>query len=190
MKSGGGKSKGSQFERDVCKKLSNWISYDLRDDLFWRSAMSGGRATVGMKKGIVRSNQAGDITSIDPLGQNLIDTFVIECKFYKNIQLHSLLFGTPKNNSIFEFWRVLNEKASELNKDPMLIIKQNGMPTLLCIRESSSTVKKRNFNRILSEDYDMIPLAIFKHTGPAIYLYEFHYFLNIVYPSIIEEYTK
>lgn len=189
MKSGGGKSKGSQFEREVCKKLSEWISYDQRDDLFWRSAMSGGRATVGMKKGIVRSNQAGDITSIDPLGQKLIDTFVIECKFYKNIQLHSLLFGTPKNNSIFEFWRVLNEKASELEKDPMLIIKQNGMPTLLGISTFSQKTKNRNFKRILSEDYDIIPLAIFKHIVPIICLYEFHYILKMVYPSILEEYN-
>ncbi len=190
MKSGGGKSKGSQFEREVCKKLSNWISYDLRDDLFWRSAMSGGRATVGMKKGIVRSNQAGDITSIDPLGQKLIDTFVIECKFYKNIQLHSLLFGTPKNNSIFEFWRVLNEKASELEKDPMLIIKQNGMPTLLGISTYAQKDKGRNLRRILLEDFELEPIAIFKYPAPNLCLYDFQYIVDMVYPSIIEEYTK
>ena len=70
-----GKLKGGAFEREICVKLSKWVSYGERDDLFWRSAMSGGRQTVGFKKGINRKNQAGDITAIDPIGQKLIDSF-------------------------------------------------------------------------------------------------------------------
>lgn len=181
------KQKGSNFEREVCKKLSLWLSYNQNDSLFWRSAMSGGRQTIGSKKGINRSNQAGDITAIDPLGQKLTDRFVIECKFYKNIQLHSLLFGNPKSNSIFEFWIVLNSKASDLNKDPMLIIKQNGMPALLCISEPLVKIDN-NLRVTLSENYGIEPLAIFKHVVPVCYIYEFAYILRIIDPDILEEF--
>ena len=61
------KQKGAEFERKICKQLSRWIDSN-REDLFWRSAMSGGRATLKSNKGEV-SGQAGDITSIDKIGQ-------------------------------------------------------------------------------------------------------------------------
>ena len=53
MRKGGGKEKGSSFERLVCKRMSMWLSKGERDDLFWRSAMSGGRATVQLRDDIV-----------------------------------------------------------------------------------------------------------------------------------------
>src|SRR3990167_9949174 len=122
MRDGGGKQKGSNFEREICKKLSLWISHGGRDDIFWRSAMSGGRTTVGLKKGIKRTSQAGDISSIDPIGNKLTDKYVVECKFYKNMQLQSMLFGKPKENSIYEFWITLNNQAKKAGKYPLLII--------------------------------------------------------------------
>ena len=51
MRKGGGKAKGSSFERLICKELSLWITGGEHQDVFWRSAMSGGRSTVAMKKG-------------------------------------------------------------------------------------------------------------------------------------------
>ena len=54
-KPGYGKQKGGEYERTVCKKLSLWVSNGTRDDIFWRSAMSGGRATLQRKKGIIIS---------------------------------------------------------------------------------------------------------------------------------------
>ncbi len=179
MKAGGGKIKGGEFERNICKKLSLWISEGKRDDLFWRSAMSGGRATVGFKKGIKRNTQIGDISSIDPLGNKLTDKFVLECKFYKNIHLQSMLFGIPKNNSIYEFWITLNKQAKKVDKHPILIIKQNGMPALMGLTQG-------NFQKILKEDYDIIPIALFSYMLPILYLYELEYILNMVDPVILE----
>ena len=37
MRSGGGKQKGSAFEREICKKLSLWFTENERDDIFFRS---------------------------------------------------------------------------------------------------------------------------------------------------------
>ncbi len=179
MKAGGGKSKGSSFEREVCVKLSKWISDGKRDDIFWRSAMSGGRATVGSKKNIIRNTQVGDITSVDPLGNKLTNKYIIECKYYKNIHVESLLFGKPKNNSIYEFWIKLNKQCIEFRKDPILIIKQNNLPTLMGIDSTSPLVKS------LKDIFDISPLVQFNFIIHACYLYEFEYVLNISDPRIL-----
>lgn len=124
MKQGGGKQKGSAFERLICKELSSWLTEGKRNDLFWRSAMSGGRATLTLNKDSV-SNQAGDLSPIDRLGQAFTDIFYIECKFYKDLHINSLLFGTPAKNSLLDFWTVAAEEAKKYDKIPLVICKQN-----------------------------------------------------------------
>ena len=183
MRNGGGKEKGGNFEREICKKLSLWISYNERDDIFWRSAMSGGRATVGLKKGIIRNTQVGDITAIDPLGNKLTDKYIIECKYYKNIHVESLLFGKPKNNSILEFWTKLYEQSEKLNKQMMLIIKQNNSATLLGLTHDS------NLQKILNYEYKIKPKVIFfsLYPCPVCYLYDFELILTALDPVVLEK---
>lgn len=183
MRRGGGKPKGNAFEREICKDLSKWLSYGERDDILWRSAMSGGRATVGLKKGIVRKTQGGDITAIDPIGNKLTDKYMIECKSYKNIHLQSMLFGIPKNNSIYEFWIELYNKSKQLNKDMMLVIKHNNLPKLIGLTKS---LRINNLQQIIYEDYGIKPLASFSHILPDCYLYEFEYILNRLDPAVLE----
>ena len=100
-----------------------------RADLFWRAAMSGGRATVQGKRGIKNKTQAGDISSVSSEGMWLIDNFVVECKHYKDLQLDvSLLKHT---GVLYKFWVVLKAIADNAGKYPLLIAKQNNMPALL-----------------------------------------------------------
>lgn len=129
MKAGGGKSKGGAFERQICVKLSKWVSEGEKDDLFWRSAMSGGRATVGAKKGISRSSQSGDISSIAPEGHVLTNNFSIECKTYADLMLDGLLLD--KKGGIVSFWNQTKRDAINSEKKPMLIAKQNRSIVLL-----------------------------------------------------------
>ncbi len=127
MRSGGGKPKGTRFEREVCKALSLWISRGEREDIFWRSAMSGGRATVRAKSGIQLKAQAGDISPISALGELLLEHFVIECKSYKDLEV---LQGVVKDNgTLHNFWRIHRMLGMAFSKIPMLIAKQNQMPT-------------------------------------------------------------
>mgnify|MGYP001577792191 CR=1 FL=1 len=127
---GFGKQKGASFERLICKTLSLWVSKGKRDDLFWRSAMSGGRASVQFKKGVVNKTQSGDITAIDPLGAPLLNKFFIECKFYRDLHFPALLMEKEGKNGAQHFWRICQEQAAKYKKLPMLIMKQNGtMPT-------------------------------------------------------------
>ena len=46
-----GNKKGGGFERKTLKALSLWISKGERKDIFRRSIMSGGRATIALASG-------------------------------------------------------------------------------------------------------------------------------------------
>ena len=123
MKPGGGKSKGSQFEREVCVALSRWVSNGAREDLFWRSAMSGGRATVRGRKGKNTNAQVGDISSIAPAGHALTNRYVIEAKFYADLEIDAFLF--KGKGKLSQFWAELNRVARKEKRYPLLIAKQN-----------------------------------------------------------------
>jgi hypothetical protein len=131
MRKGGGKQKGAEFERKVCKQLSLWISDGERQDIFWRSAMSGGRATVALKSGEKLASQAGDISAIDALGQKFIETFVVECKFYQVISFDDLIYRNK--SGIPKFWNQCANDAHKHNKKPFLVVKRNNQKPLLCI---------------------------------------------------------
>jgi hypothetical protein len=75
-----GAVKGASFERAVCKQLSLWWTHGERDDVFWRTSQSGGRATQRAKVGKSTSGSYGDITSLDPSGIPLLRTFTFELK--------------------------------------------------------------------------------------------------------------
>lgn len=129
MKKGGGKAKGASYERKVCMDLSRFIDPDDDETYYWRSAMSGGRATVRSRKGISTATQLGDITCVHPKGQWLTDLFVIECKFYKDLNIGtSLLF---KKGNLYKFWKEVRRIAKKNNRYPMLIAKQNKSPGLV-----------------------------------------------------------
>lgn len=120
-----GKQKGSAFEREICTKLSLWITNGEKIDCLWRSAMSGGRATV--QKGKVR--QAGDITAVALEGHALTDKLYIECKSYKELGLDCLIKG---KGTLLDIWKTTKNEALKYNKIPSLIFKQNNWPTVFC----------------------------------------------------------
>jgi hypothetical protein len=150
MKPGGGKQKGAAFERQICQALSLWLSRDKRKDLFWRSAMSGGRATVAYKKGVKLSTQGGDISAIDPLGAVLTDAFCIEVKFYKDLDIQAFLLGRGK---LTAFWKQVTRDASRYGKEPMLIARQNLYPTLVLVRHMSPLAWRCEGNRIMRSKF-------------------------------------
>ena len=73
-------SKGSSFERDICRQLGLWWTDGKRDDVFWRTSGSGARASVRSKKDKATFGQYGDVQATDPVGQPLIDVCTIELK--------------------------------------------------------------------------------------------------------------
>ncbi len=73
-----GHGKGSDFERTICKELGLWWTDGARDDIFWRTSNSGGRATV--RKGRSTFGGYGDVQAVDPIGQPLLNITSIELK--------------------------------------------------------------------------------------------------------------
>jgi len=131
MKKGGGKIKGGRFERSICVKLSLWVSHGERKDLYWRSAMSGGRATVAKRKGDNLKSHAGDIIATAPEGHVLTDMFYFELKHHKNLQIDSFLI--KDTGTLAKFWRDTIQYAKQYGKSPVLIAKQNNMPALVIV---------------------------------------------------------
>ena len=128
MRPGGGKEKGGKFERAVCKRLSHWVSAGKHQDLFWRSAMSGGRATVhgpGVR-------QAGDAAGVTAEAHQLLDHYVIECKHVKDLYLDR--FCVQHKGPLVGYWTKLLSVCIAHNKEPMLIACQNFWPPLVFMR--------------------------------------------------------
>ena len=122
------KAKGSGFEREVCRVLSLHVTGGGRDDLFWRSAMSGGRATRAHRKGKTLAHVAGDICAVDAAGEEFIKQFYVECKFYRDLNLTS--FFVARKGLLWGFWLRAVVEAARYKKYPLLIAKQNLVPTL------------------------------------------------------------
>lgn len=123
-----GKSKGSSFERELCKKLSLWVSNGTNEGVYWRSALSGGRSTVAFSKGKILGSSAGDISCIHPDGQKFLDKYFIEAKFYRDLNMAGLFFN---KGTLFTFWEVAKREAAKYGKHPILIAKQNQYPALI-----------------------------------------------------------
>ena len=73
-------AKGGDFEREVSRLLSLWWTEGARDDVFWRTSASGGRATSRAQAFKRTRYEYGDITFTDPIGKPLLDVTVIEAK--------------------------------------------------------------------------------------------------------------
>ena len=57
----GNPGKGSNFEREMAKKLSLWASNGKHDDWVWRTSSSGARAKTRSKQGKTTANSCGDL---------------------------------------------------------------------------------------------------------------------------------
>lgn len=102
-KKGSGSSKGSAYEREMCKAFSLWWTGDEREDVFWRTSGSGARAKVRGRAGADTAGQHGDIGATDPIGKPLIDLFTIEIKRgYSAKTVHDLI-DHPAKASVQEF---------------------------------------------------------------------------------------
>lgn len=161
MRPGGGKQKGASFERLVCVDFSLWISGGKRKDLFWRSAMSGGRATIS--RGEVR--QAGDISSVAAEGHVLTDSCYIECKHVRDLALPGfILNGT---GLLARFWETALHESAKYGRLPLIIAKQNNMETLLITRT------RNPFNSFYQdEDYNLEMIRVDMGCVCAIFKYE------------------
>lgn len=155
--------KGSSFERKISRELSLWLSGGKHDDLLWRTATSGGTATSSKNR--LRPNQAGDIGTVSSGGAWFIDSFYIECKHYKDLNIRSLL-TLAMSDTLYGFWLDTYEKAESYGKVPVLIAKQNHVPTLFC---TTPTGSERLFGFSTNNIH---PISIFPRADMLAYLFD------------------
>jgi hypothetical protein len=110
-------AKGSSFEREICHRLSEWWTQDLKEprtDVFWRTAGSGARATVRSKKGKATHGQHGDVCAIDPVGEPLTKLLTFELKRgYSGCSPFDLIDGTVVQQRRWREWIGKTMRSSE-----------------------------------------------------------------------------
>lgn len=162
MKKGGGKTKGCEFERTICRRLTYWITGEEKPEIFWRSASSGAKATQDEKSG-VKSKMGGDIVSVADEGSWLTNTFSIECKSYHQVDFKCLLLG---KGNIISWWDQCKRDAVLSNKFPMLIFKGNRTPVYIML---SYPIR---YNKLSSLIWDKNELSSLRWDKNYIYLLE------------------
>lgn len=160
MKAGGGKSKGSSFERDIARYLTKWLTGQDKELYFWRSPSSGAVATINEMNGDI----SGDIIALKTEAKCLVDMFSIELKCgYKDADLSKHLKKT-KNNTIKSFWdQCIRDSRMANGKYGMLIFKKDREPTIVGI-EKDTIMEKLMSNKIkntITLSYKDLPSVVF-----------------------------
>ena len=133
-----GANKGATFERDICRQLSRWWSLERTDDVFWRTAGSGAKATVQRRKGQTAFGQDGDMQATDPIGQPFIDLCLIEIKRgYNKVDVLQSMYKTDdtKKPSMLFGWMMKAEiECHEAGREwPWLIYKADRKPVMIFV---------------------------------------------------------
>ena len=122
-------AKGSSFEREICKELSLWYTGGERDDIFWRTSISGGRATQRAKSGKKTAGSCGDVAAIDPIGEPFVGSFSIELKrgYTSSVDILDLLDSKKKLPTMAAFFLQAEEDRIKADKKYTMVIFKRDM---------------------------------------------------------------
>ena len=124
MKPGGGQKKGKKYEKDLAKKLSLWWTDGERDDIFYLSSGSGSRFTTRQKLNKSTANSAGDLNALDPIGQPLVDLFVLEAKkgYNKELDILKIIDSKKKTHALIDWLSKSKKEARESGRYHALVL--------------------------------------------------------------------
>jgi hypothetical protein len=166
----GGSKKGGRFEREVCTDLSLWWSDGKEDDLFWRSAGSGGRSTRRKKKGSRTKNQGGDITGTCEDALLLISKVAFELKTgYGATSSQDMIDTFPHRTPEFLAFVNQAQEGAEQNDAPYwtLISKRNQrrpilwMPLKMWVKLKARECKFERMIRIVTKDISFVGVPLY-----------------------------
>ena len=166
-------NKGGQFERDIARTLSLWWTNGERDNVFWRSSMSGGRATVRARKGQNTNYLAGDLTATDPIGAPLIESTVIELKRgYKRWCILDLVDSKKPSSSVLaSFLDQVEEELKQAKvKSFLLICKRDGRDAIVIVPIGILTTDAMIRFIYKGQLYEVATLSEFLKLDPQVYL--------------------
>lgn len=132
MRKGGGKGKGSGFERKIAKALSLWITEGRDSTQLIRSVLSGGWTRGQKSEGGFR--HVGDLAPNGPVGERFRRLFAVECKHRRDINLYGLWTCGETSGTILGWWSKLIADSQVAEVSPMLIFCSNRMPIMVGMR--------------------------------------------------------
>lgn len=126
---GGGKKKGSAFEREVAKELSLWLTKGKDSKQLIRSVLSGGW-TAHRRTSKEKWRHAGDLAPNGPAGDIFREVVAVECKHYGTIDLYTYW---AESSLLNVWWKKITEEAHEADVSPMLVFRGNLRPTMVAL---------------------------------------------------------
>lgn len=151
------KQKGSSFERQLSRELSLWWTGGKRKDAIWRSASSGGLATV--HRGSYQQH-VGDFTATDEEARPLFERFIIEAKRgYNRCSFQDLLDlpeKSKKNHPFTGMMQTLLAACRDSGKYGLLLWKRDRRLTLALVIRPWAGVGMDPFDSMFGIDF---PLA-------------------------------
>lgn len=111
---------GNNYEREISRLLSLWLSHNTSDDCVWRDVGSGNKATM-RKKQNKESIWQGDIIPIDLQYKYFFDIFAIDTKSYKECNWFFINKNNEKSNAILQQWKKVFDDIQK--KIPLMIVK-------------------------------------------------------------------
>ncbi len=160
---GYGGKKGAAYERTIAVMFSLWISEGTREDLLWRTAMSGGRATVKRSRGKKAEAQAGDLGSIDPMADWFTSTFLMELKRYHSFEWHrdvaeptSATSQKATKRPLEIFLHTMEEAKLAGRYAPMVILRGDRCPDLVM-------TTGKGYKKLCPKGVNLPKCAIFPH---------------------------
>jgi len=168
---------GSNYEREIARVLSKWISGKDDPLICWRNSGSGSVSTNERKKGKSGITLDGDFQCLNPVYQFMFDTFCFDSKCYKDCNPYFINDKNMKSNSILNQWIKVCKEAGK--KIPVMLVKirDRVTPEFICIPTSCclpNTVKKMEYYFANTEivDLTLIMMNEFLDKVDATNLYE------------------
>jgi len=130
-------SKGFGFERQMCRLWSRWWTGGESDDIFWRTAGSGSRATARRRRGADDKWNHGDMKPDDPSGYELCSKWCFEFKFYQKYDIKGVLHHVSKQSDWMQWWAKIVDEAEAVGRAPILVTKQNAGKPIIWFHEDT-----------------------------------------------------
>jgi hypothetical protein len=149
-----GRSKGLSAERRIAYRFSEWLGAAKGEPWLWRSIASGALATTSSKSGdYTKKGAAGDLMAVNEKASLFIETFYVEIKSVKDLQLESLLLA--RKGFLYKVWKDTQEKSLQYSRVPVVVAKQNRYPEVLVT--DASGVKKFGVHRMSKREAVIVP---------------------------------
>lgn len=146
------KGKGGGFEREMCRRISLWVTNNIRDDIFWRTPGSGAMATTRMKSKKKTAGAVGDMAAKDLFGKPYTDNTIWEFKrgyggvgrkrpSSDNVEFLNVLDNPRKQKTepIFKQWwiKLSNEKIAFDKRFAFIIFKRDRKDPLISMEHET-----------------------------------------------------